>query len=367
MAQSLLPDGVSAGVAYENGGTDAVGPYKIRSFLQFDDLFKTGEMIRIDGAATPDFEELRSFGLQYEQPFLKNWRLKIYGSTSETNPGGDIDQIFDQTTRDYGLGGNVLGSTLSYIYQPSDDLVAVFSGGLQSRDSETTKLPRQDSFLLDFFDGFRLLGDSYDQRTRDAQISAAFNYDINDDAVLYSAFGADIGLDWFDPQHVREGVDDTPTVLHYAGSFKHNLPEAFQIAIRANAQWSDERLNQLKMFGLGGWDYAIAYKPGEEVGDIGGGARLELNKVGVIELASDLKLYYQPLIFIDGGFTHINDPIPGEATDTRYKSSIGAGLSVELTNGIHGGVQVAYPIGDAPNVDHGEKEPRWLFSVGIKQ
>ncbi len=366
-AQSVLPDGVSAGFSYENGGTEAVGPYKLRSFVQFDDLFKTGEMIRIDGTATPEFEELRGIGLRYEQPFLQNWRLRINASTSETIPGGDLSRVYRQTTQEHGWGGTVLGSTISYVFQPSDVIAAELTAGFQSRDSKTRRVPDQNSILLDALDGFRLLGETFNQRTRDLQISAAINYDITKSTVLYSAIGADFGVDWVDPAHERKDVDDTPTVLHYAVSFKQNLPNAFQIALRGNAQWSNERLNQLKMFGLGGWDYATAYDPGEEVGDIGGGGRAEINAVGVFHLGSGLDLYFQPAVFVDGGFTRINDPIPGEAEGNKYKSSVGAALSIELTNGIHGGLQVSRPIGDAPNLDNGKKEPRWLFSVGIKQ
>ena len=368
-AQSVLPEGVSAGIGFENGGTYSVGPYKLRSFVQFDDQFKTGEMIRIDGTATPDFEELLSIGLQYEQPLWQNWRLRINASTSETKPSREIADFFDQTSRDYGLGGTVLGTTLSYTHRPTDDFVAVFSGGFQSRDVKTKKVPiRLGPFAIDPFAGLgELQGESFSQRTRDVQASVAMNYNLSNDTGLYSAFGLDIGVDWFSPRHVRDGVDDTPLVLHYAGQLTQNLPQSFQIVLKGHAQWSDERLNQQKMFGIGGWDYATAYDPGEEVGDIGAGARLELNKVGVADLGGNLKLYYQPALFVDFGATKINSPIDDEARGVQTKASVGAGISLELTNGLHAGVQVAYPIADAANLDFGDKEPRWLFSVGIKQ
>lgn len=352
----VLPEGVHAGIGIENGGHDSVGPYKIRDFIELQNQLGTNERIQVTGTHSQDFKELNGVAGTWEQPLGGNWRLLFNGSYNVTRPGGFINQIYDQSTHDDGFGGTALGSTLSYTSHLSGDLVVIYTVGIQTVDSET----RQNSKIA------ALPSNSYAQRTRDLQGSIAINYNISDDTGLFSAFGVEHGIDWRNPAHVRMNVDDTPTVLRYSGSLKHNLPMAWQVVLKGTAQWTPDRVNELKMFSLGGWDYAVAYPSGERVGDVGAAGRLELNHLSVANLAGDTQLYYQPFVFVDGGFTRFNNPLPTEVAGTQTKASAGVGISLELTNGIHGGVQVAFPLTGRSSFSDAPRDARVLFSVGVR-
>ena len=132
-------------------------------------------------------------------------------------------------------------------------------------------------------------------------------------------------------------------------------------------QFSNDRVNQLKLFSIGGWDYASGYKAGERSGDIGGGARLEINQINVTTLPHIGQLYYQPFVFVDGGFTKINDPVGTEDDGVEKKASAGLGISVQTPSGFHGGAQVSFPLSGATVFDGKDTDARFLFSVGVKQ
>jgi hemolysin activation/secretion protein len=121
------------------------------------------------------------------------------------------------------------------------------------------------------------------------------------------------------------------------------------------------------MFAVGGSDYATAYRSGERIGDIGGGFHVELNKLGVASIPAMGELYYKPFVFFDGGFARINDPVPGETSGYRMEASVGAGISFEATNGLHAGVQVAWPLTGGSVFENGHEEARILFTVGFKK
>ncbi len=355
--QRVLPDGVNAGLAFENGGHDTVGPYKWRGFILLQDQLKLGESIKFDGTLSGEVTELQGISVSYDQPLWQNWKLHMNGSFNHTHPGGVISEFFDQDVNELGGGGNALGTTLSYTYQPSDKLVMIFSGGFQSLDVST----QQTSKVFGFSDS------TTTQRTRDLQAAVSLNYNFSKDTGVFGAVGFEQGVDVLDPEGTRQNFDPTASILRFNGSFKHNMAHRTQLAIRGGGQWTQDRVNRLKLFSLGGWDYASGYKTGERSGDKGAGARIELNQLNVTNLPWGGQLYYQPFVFIDGGITYVNDPIGSETSGWEKKASAGFGISFEATNGLHAGLQLSFPISGPTVFDGQDTDPRFLFNVGIKQ
>ena len=101
-----LPKGVHAGIGYENGGHESVGPYKVKSFMRLDDQFGAGERIGLATTHAGVFDELRGVVVSYEQPFLTHWRATLAAGWSIAQPGGLIGRFYDDTTKDYSLSGH---------------------------------------------------------------------------------------------------------------------------------------------------------------------------------------------------------------------------------------------------------------------
>ena len=355
--QRLLPDGVNAGISFENGGHDTVGPYKWRGFVLLQDQVKLGENLKLEGSMSGEISELQGISVTYDQPLAGNWKIHLNGSFNHTRPGGLVGEIFDQDVNEFGGGGSALGTTLSYTYRPNDKLVMIFSGGFQSLDVHTDQV----SLLPGIASRASV------QRTRDLQAAVSANYNFSKDTGLFGALGFEQGIDWLDPDGTRANFDRTASIVRFNGSFTHNMANRTQIAIRGGGQWSPDRVSQLKLFSIGGWDYASGYKTGERSGDSGAGVRIELNQLNVTKLPWGGQLYYQPFVFVDAGITHINDAVGGETGGWEKKASAGVGVSFEATSGVHAGFQLSFPVSGNTVFDGQDSEPRFLFNVGIKQ
>lgn len=355
-----LPKGVSAGIGFENGGHESTGPYKVLGYIQLSDKLGLGETLQVDTTNTEDFEEIEGVKVSVDQPFGDRWFVNLVGAFDHTHPGGATARTFDQTTKNRAFLGN-----LNYYVASTEKLTAILSGGVSYANTETKKISLfPDTPAL----GVPIIANQiYNQRTRDVTGSLALKYNASDDVGIFASFAVSQGVDWDDPVSVRLGVDNTPTVYSASASYTRNLPKLFQLVVEGAAQWTPDRLNQQKMFSLGGSDYATAYRSGEQIGDIGAGYHIELNKLGVTSIRGLGEVYYKPFVFFDGGITRIKDPMTTEANSTRDEMSAGVGLSLEATNGMHGGVQVAFPLTGGTIFEDGEKETRVLFSVGWRK
>ncbi|MEC9367871.1 MAG: ShlB/FhaC/HecB family hemolysin secretion/activation protein [Pseudomonadota bacterium] len=343
---------VSYGSGVENGAPASTGEYRALSFVHFKNQLGLGETLKIDLVSAGDFTELQNLSFVYEQPFRKDWLLTLKTAYARTFPGPITSLYYDQTTLDHGFGGS-----LTRYWRKSDRLLLFGTAGLQSSDGRTRRNAT----------GSGILPERYQQRSRDVYGAFGFKFDPSDKTGLFSYFTLEQGVDWADPVNIRINSDVTPTVLRYSGTFKRNLPKQFQFAARGEAQWTDDRLGLQKQFTLGGWNYASAYLAGERLGDIGGGARVEINRLGVKTLKSGMQVYYQPFVFLDGGLTRNNDALPDEIGSTQKKASAGLGISFEATNGLHAGVQMSYPVAGGSDFEGGDSEPRFLFSIGFKR
>ena len=353
-----LPKGVSAGVGFENGGHDSTGPYKVLGYMQFTDKLGLGETLQIDTTNTSDFDEIEGIEVSVEKPFGDRWFANFSWAYDHTHPGGETGRFFDETTKNRAYLGSV-----NYYLASTEKLTAIVSGGVSYANTETTKISK----LLTGPTGFILPSEAFQQRTRDVNASLAVKYNASEDVGIFASLSVSQGIDWDDPVSVRLGVDNTPTVYSASASYTRNLPRLLQLVVEGGAQWTPDRLNQQKLFSLGGSEYATAYRSGEQVGDVGAGFHVELNKLGVIKTAALGEVYYKPFIFFDGGITRIENPLQGETTGTQEELSAGLGISLEATNGMHAGAQVAFPLTGGTIFENGEKEARLLFSVGWRK
>ncbi|MDH3580712.1 MAG: hypothetical protein OEM91_08830 [Hyphomicrobiales bacterium] len=353
-----LPQGVSAGVGFENGGHEATGPYKLLGYIQLNNKLGLGETLQIDTTNTSDLDEIEGVEVSVEKRFGDKWFANFSWAYDHTHPGGATGRFFDQTTKNRAYLGSV-----NYYLASTEKLTAIISSGVSYANTETTKISK----LLTGPTGFILPSEAFQQRTRDVNGSLALKYNANEDVGIFASLSVSQGLDWDDPVSVRLGVDNTPTVYSASASYTRNLPKLFQLVVEGGAQWTPDRLNQQKMFSIGGSEYATAYRSGEQVGDVGAGFHVELNKLGVTKIGARGEVYYKPFVFFDGGITRIENPLPGETSGTQDEYSAGLGISLEATNGMHAGAQVAFPLTGGTIFENGDKEARLLFSVGWRK
>jgi hemolysin activation/secretion protein len=356
-----LPEGVNAGIGFENGGHDTAGPHKALSYIQFTNRLGFGETLKISSAHSSDFGELNTIMADLNVPLGERWFVSTNTSYSDTHPGGTTGKVFDEKTHNVSFGG-----TLNRYVFSTDTLTGIVTGGFDVANVRT----RKESVLMPPVMGLGIPfipDEAYRQRTRDLIARIALQYDPSDDLGIFGAFTVSQGVDWDDPEHFRLDVVDTPTVLGLSARLTQNLPHTLQLVIRGEGQWTQDRLNQQKMFTLGGADFATAYRSGERIGDIGAGYHLELNKLGLVSVPAMGDLYYKPFVFVDGGIVRNNDPLPSETRGYRMEASVGAGISFEATNGLHAGVQVAWPLTGGSVFEGGHEEARFLFTVGFKK
>jgi hemolysin activation/secretion protein len=355
-----FPKGVSAGIGFENGGHESTGPYKMLGYIQLSDKLGLGETLQIDTTNSDDFHELEGVKISLDQPLGDRWFISLAGAYDHTHPGGATGRIFDQLTRNEAY----LGS-LNYYVASTEKLTAILSGGVSYVDAETkktSKFPNTGALGVPF-----IPNENYNQRTRDVTGSLQLKYNASEDVGIFASFSVGQGVDWDDPVSIRVGADNTPTVYSASASYTQNLPKLYQLVVEGSGQWTRDRLNQQKMFSLGGSEYATAYRSGEQVGDIGVGYHVELNKLGVTSIRAIGDVYYKPFVFFDGGITRINDPTNASERGTKHEMSAGLGLSLEGTNGMHGGLQVAFPLTGGEIFENGDEETRVLFSVGWRK
>jgi hemolysin activation/secretion protein len=351
------PRAFNYGFGFENGGTEPVGPYKVLGYMLFTNQLGLNEKIKFDAiSGTSDFEELDGVAATLEQPLGDGWKLTAYGGYNIIRPGDPIARFFDENTDVYSTQ-----LLLSNTFKISDNTIGQIRGGLVTTDVETD---REALFPA-------LNSANFEQRSRDLQLSFAARHDFSKDTGLFGSVTLQQGVDLLDPVSNRDDADETPTVLIGNASFTHNLPHSWQFAAKGILQWTDDRLTPTKQFSIGGWEYATAYRPGEAIGDIGGGLRVELNHVTVSELPENLgKLYTKPFVFFDTGFVRVVDPARalGEVAGIQEESSAGFGISLQTTTGLHGSVQFSYPLsGESRFAPDDDDTPRILFSVGIRQ
>ena len=341
--------GVSGGIGFENGGSASLGPHKRTGQLLFDDKMGLGEKIDLNAEIDSDFNEVYGFSLDYKQPLSDKIDFKFGTITGNlSHPSGLTSTGMSEKSVDFGLA-----AALAYTHIVSDTLATQFELGFRTTDARTRQTPAVAG-----------AGSTYHQNFRDVAAAAAVELDPTKDTKLFSKITFSQGVGLLKPAHFRGGADDTPLVVSLNGELTHNLSSTWQIVLSGDAQWTPDRLNDLKTFSLGGWDYAAAYGAGESKGDIGGGGRAELNFVGEAKLADKLTLVYKPFVFVDGGFTKILKPDSTETGRTIGKASAGLGLAVETTH-LHGSVQVAYPLTGRSSLNN-KRRPRLLFSLGLK-
>ena len=116
---------------------------------------------------------------------------------------------------------------------------------------------------------------------------------------------------------------------------EENLPRDWSILFRANGQWASSPLISNEQFGLGGTAGVRGYQEGEEYGDAGWRALLDLRAppIGIGYLpghAEDLPVKLRCSTFLDYGERYLLDPLPSVSGRVQM---LGTGLGFYATAG----------------------------------
>jgi len=129
-------------------------------------------------------------------------------------------------------------------------------------------------------------------------------------------------------------------------SHTHDLPEGFQLFVKAQGQAADQPLVNSEQFSGGGVGTVRGYLESEELGDNGilGSAELRSPSLsGLLGKSVDEWRFY---LFGEGGILTIDDPLP-EQQDKFKLASVGAGTRFKMVNHLNGSFDAGLPLDNA--------------------
>jgi hemolysin activation/secretion protein len=135
-----------------------------------------------------------------------------------------------------------------------------------------------------------------------------------------------------------------PDYFYVRGGFNGTQPLPFGMAFyeRINGQWADSPLVNNEQFSLGGADTVRGYLEAETLGDSGVAATIEVHSPRVGARAGRILSPLYGFVFVDGGDSVINDPLPAQRANVTLWST-GIGLRLENAHGWIGSVDYAIP------------------------
>lgn len=143
------------------------------------------------------------------------------------------------------------------------------------------------------------------------------------------------------------------------------LPFDGSLLARASAQIATGALISNEQFGVGGLNSVRGYYEGDQFGDSGWFASIELRtpflRSSVPLPGKSVPAWIRGSIFVDYGQRLLLEHSPG-APGTLSLWGAGVGLSANVNNHIDLRVAVGWPLLDSPNIEAGD--PRAYFSVG---
>jgi hemolysin activation/secretion protein len=137
---------------------------------------------------------------------------------------------------------------------------------------------------------------------------------------------------------------------------EQKLPWNWSLLARANGQWSSKPLISNEQFALGGVSSVRGYYEGDEEGDSGWSASLEMRtpflQTQVATITDFVPTWLRGSVFVDYGQRYLLDPAPG-VSRVRSLMGSGFGLSANINNHLEARVAVAWPMFDSPNTHAG--------------
>jgi hemolysin activation/secretion protein len=140
--------------------------------------------------------------------------------------------------------------------------------------------------------------------------------------------------------------------IYFRGDLSHtrDLPEGFQLFVKAQGQASDQPLVNSEQFSGGGLGTVRGYLESEELGDnaIFGSAEMRSPSLGdFLGKAVDEWRFY---LFGEGGELTIDDPLPEQQSQFKL-ASVGAGTRIKLVSHLNGSFDVGLPLDNGPQTN----------------
>jgi hemolysin activation/secretion protein len=140
--------------------------------------------------------------------------------------------------------------------------------------------------------------------------------------------------------------------IYFRGDASHtrDLPEGFQLFVKAQGQASSEPLVDSEQFSGGGLGTVRGYLESEELGDnaIIGSAEMRTPSLGtLLGKAVDEWRFY---LFGEGGELTIDDPLPEQQSVFRL-ASVGAGTRIKLVDHVNGSLDFGLPLDNGPDTN----------------
>jgi hemolysin activation/secretion protein len=143
-------------------------------------------------------------------------------------------------------------------------------------------------------------------------------------------------------------------------SHTHDLPEGFQIFVKAQGQASDQPLVNSEQFSGGGIGTVRGYLESEELGDNGIFGSMEMRSPSLSSFLGKSVDEWRFYLFGEGGLLTIDDPLP-EQQEKFKLASVGAGTRIKLFNHFNGSLDLGLPLDNGPQTN--AYEPQLTFRI----
>ncbi len=157
----------------------------------------------------------------------------------------------------------------------------------------------------------------------------------------------EIGSDQTDFDLNRHGASGN--FIYFRGdlSHTHNLPEGFQIFVKAQGQAADQPLLNSEQFSGGGLGTVRGYLESEELGDNGLFGSVELRTPSLGNFLGKSVDEWRFYAFSDAGILGNDDPLPEQQTTFRL-ASVGVGTRIRLLDHFNGSLDIGVPLDSGP-------------------
>ena len=161
------------------------------------------------------------------------------------------------------------------------------------------------------------------------------------------------------PLATRVLAEPDAWLVRGTGGLEAPINDQVRLSVRAQAQYAAKPLTPYEQISLGDLSVGRGYDPAVALGDSGAAAAVDL-RFAPIEV--NAKLMAAPFAFFDAGYVHNNDAGRSGLSASRSLRSIGAGVSLRISNRANLDLTFAYPL-DSVSAGGSRPAPRLLLNL----
>ncbi|MBW8328610.1 MAG: ShlB/FhaC/HecB family hemolysin secretion/activation protein [Thiobacillus sp.] len=322
---------------------------RLSASLRWDNLWQKQHGLGITVQTAPEnTDESKVFSASYTWPLASGNYLALYGVRSESDVAavGTLNVLGN---------GNILGAryivplrsrsegffhtaTLGVDYKDFDQSVALIGGG--DFNTPITYLP----FTLGW-DG-TWLGEG-----RSTKVGVAFNFHLR-------------GLVADEQEFADKRYKGRANYAYLRGTFSHEETwlAGWGLAARGSLQVAGQPLISNEQFAIGGVDTVRGYLESAALGDNGAVLGIEGRTPNIARQLADSLDDLHLLIFVDGGYVHVRQPIT--ADDRFTLAGAGVGMRLKGWRGVSAGIDWAVALKDQGDTERGDS--RGHFRLGYE-